>query len=686
MFQRIKMQIMSLALVPLVAVLGIAVFMIGQKTQVLSEHEFMPPLTRVLADAGNVIHELQKERGKTVSWVKGGFPADGEKAITEQRALSDKWITSFDEHLEKVQIHEELIAEKVQKIAAVVHQVTDARKKIDGRDVPASFVVEKYSAEIKELIHLIGLAVEESPSSAISAELLPFLTLVEAKEAGGLERAFGAAMLVSLDKTGEVDFSIYRAFMARFGAEKAFLEEFASIASDEHLAFYETTLNAPAVGKVREWREVLQTLPNTRDSAGIEGAEWFQAATERLNLLKVVADDLIKRAEVAADEDIAGLKGEIFWLAVGSLLIIGFSCAVTFWQIRDISGVLRKQRNVISTMADGNMDVTIPFKERPDEIGDIARATEVFRGNMVQQQKLEAEAASAREVGSKRQAYLESLISEFEASVREVRSQLESETKSVEAVAHQLVQIAEDAGSKAAAAQTSTGDATASVQTVASAATELSASIREIARQSMSANEISTTASERAQSTDREVSNLAESADKIGAVVEMIRAIAEQTNLLALNATIEAARAGDAGKGFAVVAAEVKELSQQTARATDEISSQIGGIQGSTRSAVEAIREIVGHINQVQEVTGAIAAAVEQQEAATGEISSSINSAAAGSTSASENVMGVTGAISQTQQQSADVTQSADRLSRAAGDLNVAVSTFLTNVRANQAA
>jgi len=686
MFQRIKIQVLSLALIPLLAVVVFAGVALGEKYVELSKHAYMPSLTRIAEDAGNVIHELQKERGLTVAWINDGYAEANVSKLRQQRSATDSIIAVFDDHLASANISDKHLLKDLNHVAQAVHEVENVRKKIDSKTFGVVAVTKKYSSEIKELIHLIGISVEASPSPKISAELLPYLPLIEAKESGGLERAKVTTLLSDFEKNKTVDLDLYKEMLVWYGGEKAYLDEFKAIALKDHKKVYESEMQNPAVAKVQEWRKLIQDLPSTEDPKGITASEWFAASTERLDILKHVSDELIHRAEDAADADIADLQNHITILAVASVAIFLFSGAIVFVQLRSVIGILGKQRAVVSEMSQGNLQVNVPFQSRPDEIGDIARATEIFRESMLKQKSLEAEATAIREKGAERQAYLENLIHGFESSVQGVQGQLESETRSVGQVAERMVMIAQEASGRASAAQSSTGEASTSVQTVASAATELAASIKEISRQSMMANEISTTASERAQATDRDVSSLADSADKIGEVVEMIRAIAEQTNLLALNATIEAARAGDAGKGFAVVAAEVKELSQQTARATDEISSQIGGIQGSTKGAVEAIREIVGHISQVQEVTGAIAAAVEEQEAATGEISHSINIAASGSSSASENVVGVTEAISQTQQQTSDVSQSADRLSEAAGDLNSAVNQFLSSVRANQAA
>ena len=269
----------------------------------------------------------------------------------------------------------------------------------------------------------------------------------------------------------------------------------------------------------------------------------------------------------------------------------------------------------------------------------------------------------------------------FESNVKTVVESVASASTEMEISARTLSATAEEASSQSTAVAAASEEASTNVQTVAAAAEQLAQSVEEVGRQVQQSSTIASNAVSEAQKTNEEVEGLATAAEKIGEVVGLINDIASQTNLLALNATIEAARAGDAGKGFAVVATEVKSLADQTATATEDISSQISAIQNATENAVKAIKGISGTIGELSEISSAIASAVEEQSAATREIAQSVEQAAAGTADVSQNITGVTSGAQQTGDASAQVLEAASELSKQAETLRSQVDGFLVEVR-----
>ncbi|OEJ69232.1 methyl-accepting chemotaxis protein [Magnetovibrio blakemorei] len=362
-------------------------------------------------------------------------------------------------------------------------------------------------------------------------------------------------------------------------------------------------------------------------------------------------------------------------------LVIGLGAAAYLFSV--IKGSIEGLLADISHIS--NHDYTaesVLGAHRTDEFGTVARALDETKAALAEsvEREKQAKAAEIQQLEERRTERLR-MAEQFETSVGAVvetvsaaASEMQSSAKSVSATADQTSQQATNV---AAAAE----QASSNVQTVASAAEELSSSISEISRQVSQSTRIAGEAVAEVEGANAKVQGLAEAANKIGEVVALITDIADQTNLLALNATIEAARAGEAGKGFAVVASEVKNLANQTAKATEEISNQIGGIQTATQGAVTAIGSIGGIINHINEITSAIAAAVEEQGAATSEIARNVEQASSGTQEVSSNISQVTMAASQTGSSASQILDAATELGRQSNLLTKEVDGFLATIR-----
>ncbi|MGA8902064.1 methyl-accepting chemotaxis protein [Bradyrhizobium sp.] len=378
----------------------------------------------------------------------------------------------------------------------------------------------------------------------------------------------------------------------------------------------------------------------------------------------------------------------IFWeqarnraiLVVVSLLVAG---GLFFLLGRSIVNPITAMTMAMRKIAEGDTSTSIPALDRGDEVGAMAQSVKVFKDNMIEAGRLRGEQDVLKaQADSERKLLLVRMADEFERGVLASLDSLAGSASEMQATSKSMSSTAIEASQQATSVAAVAEQASANVQTVAAATEELSSSVSEIGRQVTQSTEIAGQAVSEANRTNVTVQGLSAAAQKIGDVVKLISDIASQTNLLALNATIEAARAGEAGRGFAVVANEVKSLASQTAKATDEISAQVGAMQGATTEAVQAIEGIGRTIGSINEITSAISAAVEEQGAATQEIARNVQEAALGTGQVSSSIASVNHAAEKTGSASNGVLASAEQLSKQAATLRGDVDRFLANIRA----
>jgi methyl-accepting chemotaxis protein len=349
---------------------------------------------------------------------------------------------------------------------------------------------------------------------------------------------------------------------------------------------------------------------------------------------------------------------------------------------RAVAQPLERIARVTELVASGVTGVEIPYRERGDEVGALARSIAVFQDAMRQNEELNNTVIDDAQARARRQEQMSTEILMFSADMEATLSELGRISDQMLGASRELSVAADTAASRTSGATTASSEASENVRDIASAADELSASVSEIDRQVAQSNSIATKAVSEAERTNATVKELNEAAGRIGDVVKLITDIAEQTNLLALNATIEAARAGDAGRGFAVVANEVKALSGQTAKATEDIRAQISGMQHATMRSIEAIGAIERTIREIGDISGAIAAAVTEQGAATQEIARSVETAAKRTIDTADEVVLVGEATAATRNNADAVKIVAEDLGSVAARIRGQVDHFFQKLRA----
>ena len=456
-----------------------------------------------------------------------------------------------------------------------------------------------------------------------------------------------------------------------------------AVAADDAALFHEFS------ERIRQFQDFRRELVRR----GIEispaaGREWGDNDANR-NVRKALNEDLTslgalyaKRSQRIYREIDEGIQRTALLITIIAILACGLAAfgAVIIW--RAVARPLARITSVTEEVAAGSVERIVPYSDRRDEVGALARSIEVFQSTMRKNDELNRTVLADARARARQQEEISVEITRFGGEVEATLSELGRISDQMLTASRQLTGAADNASTRTNIAGSASAEASANVRDIASAADELAASVTEIDRQVSQANAIANKAVSEAEWTNTMVKELDEAAGRISDVVRLITDVAEQTNLLALNATIEAARAGEAGRGFAVVANEVKALAGQTAKATEDIGTQISGMQHATKRSIEAIGAIEGTIRNIGDISAAIAAAVTEQGAATQEIARSVETAAERTSQTAEQVMQVGEATQATRESAITVETVSQDLGAVAARIRAQVDAFFQKLHA----
>jgi methyl-accepting chemotaxis protein len=631
---RISYRLFGAFLLPIVVVCVLAALAISAKWQLRSEMNTLNAFAEKVSVVGKLVHELQRERGMSVLFLasKG---SDMRAELPKQREAADVRVKEMNAALSDLTTisSSATLSRDVDQIRSALAGLPATRQGVDSLSIERPAVFAFYTELINsKLFPLVSGVIKLSTNSDASRLVASYQSLMRAKEMAGQERAVGAAGLAA----GRFEPKIYARLASLGAAQDAYFSSYEATASEHQLALLARLKADPLTVAVAGLRQKIFDKGLEGNIDGVDSASWWAATSKRIDLLKTMEDEtsadlLVMTGGIAAD---AAHNLLIIVLSLLAVLVVG--AALTVIIARSITVPVTALTGTMRRMAEGELDNELGGKDRGDEIGEMARAVEVFRQHSKERETLNLAVAETHAKEIRQQQELNTALQGFKKTISESIDVLLREVGGLRDVSGSLLTASGRANTEAVASSGACSEAALSAQAVAAATEQLDASIREIAGQAHQTSAIIGRTTERAQIANAEVVKLTEVVTKINGIVTLIRTIAQQTNLLALNATIESARAGEAGRGFAVVAAEVKALSEQTARATDDIAHQIQSVQLTTNGVVDAIREIVDQIGDMHGMSASVAAAVEEQQAATADIARNVQVSATSSERAAE--------------------------------------------------
>lgn len=704
-------RLFAVALVPLVIAFGFAFAAALNANKTSEDAKSILLMAEFAPVVSSVVHELQKERGRSAGYIGSGLRSDLRTAVVKQRDATTVMTNTFfsAESQFDTAAYDSEFSGVISVARDSLTNLDATRDSIDSGQMAVAEMAGYYTSTISSLLDVIKYMISITRDDEITRTLTAYIGILEAKERAGLERAMGNIGYAS----GMFPTEIYNRFVGLIEQQNSYLDIFNTFASADAVRFYNSTMKGEPVRNVDAMRHAAFAGNGDVSKSGFSAEFWFDQITQKINLLKDV-EDFVNAEILAQSQTLADSSSATFWsLTVASLVMMAAVTLGVLTVQQSISRPLKKLVNSMGVLANGDLEVNVPNADYDSEIGEMAEAVLSFKENGLERRRLQAETKRAeaerkmldernREEAEQRQKAEQerelAVAREREERAKAIEELVTAFNKQSEASLTALVNAAQDLSetstemndqaegneTQSSATASTAEQTTANVHTVAAATEELSSSIGEISRQVAESNTISESAVNQAKEAAAVVDELNQSTEKVGEIVDLIHEIAGQTNLLALNATIEAASAGDAGAGFAVVASEVKALASQTGTATEDIANQVQNIQeisDQVRKAFATMRKVV---EQTSSIASSVAAAVEEQGAATSEISRNIQEANIGTKEVSKNIAAVREVAHQTRSSSTRVDQSAKEVALQAQELGNLVEHFIQSVQSVQ--